>query len=238
MSLFDMFRGTPGKQPATISKVKEPFPELLPQIPDGAVKLGHDTKKEMLYNQMYAQALEKMNQNLVPILSALSMLTLENLYKYSYMDGRQLAQALRDSYTAEGGSPYFFDELQKNEEFRNKFTLCGRLPQHVWPYITIEKCEDDQKEWYPADYVAVLHTDKLKPFYDVWIWGAALEKHKKHLELIEELNSFFEKGATRDLLMKYFGGGLSFTKKIGCNVPGLLGGLYPYADTIKGKEHE
>lgn len=238
MSLFDIFRGTAGKRAPQLQAEGEQFPEILPQIPEGAVKLGHDTKKEFLQNHIYAQTIERMNQNLVPILVALGMLTKENLHKFGQMDGTALVNALRENFTDGGGSPFFFDELRKNVEFRNKFTGSCTLPPHVWPYITIEKCDSEQKEWYPSDYIAVLNTDKLKPFYDVWLSGKALEKRKQHLRLIEELNQFFESGTSRQMMEKYFLGGLATGNKITPDDAAVMNGPFTYLDTTKPQKDE
>lgn len=231
MSLFNLFKTSMNQDPAKEDKVVL-FEEELPKHPEGAVKVGFNYKQEQRMNAIYYSQVNKISLNLVPILSSLGMLSKDNLYKFCCMESLPLTEAIREAFLERGGNTYFFDEFRKDPEMRRKFVYCSRPPKFVWPYISIKKCDKKMNEWSGYDYYLYLDSEKLRPFYEIWISGHELEKYNQHRRLINELNEFFEGGTSEALVKKYFCGGLAFCGQIMFNQDCLCFGL-PYADTMK-----
>lgn len=206
MSLFDAFKTK--KVEESRKEAKEAVDLLsveYPKHPEGAVFIRMDYELRDVIARNVAGYLERMKVNLCPVLEALGMLTRENLYKYSGLEGPELKKRLREDYTAQGGSGFLFDNLVENEEYRKKFCYCARPSREYWVAISLKDTDEDEKEWYGCSKIPVLDPESLNPFFEIWISGETLEKYKEYKRLIGELNSFFELGTDRGMITAYFG---------------------------------
>ena len=92
-----------------------------------------------------------MTSYLVPILSALGLLTKKNLFKFGNLDGWELKDAIKKEFISNGGTAFLFDEFAKKEEFRRKFQRCGTPELRFYSCVNIEEVPKDKRELYWSD---------------------------------------------------------------------------------------
>lgn len=236
MSLFDKFKNRKPQDERAIEMGADPFPIVYPFHPENAEFVRIDYRKRDSMVGIIRGQLSTISNNLIPVLEALGMLSKENLFKYSGLSNMELKKALRLDYIEKGGSTYFFDELNKSREFRNKFCECPRPGKEYWPFIELVPCDDDNKDFYNGEHYLKIDAEKLDPFFEVWYHGRQLEKYRQHKKLIDELNKFFENGTNREMVDKFFGSTAFRSGKISLNLE-MLDSM-TYLKTIKTTKKE
>ena len=217
-------RQVQGEQP--IDGAEDLFPVEYPTRPKDAEFVRVDYRKRDYMASVIRGRLSVITNNLVPILEALGMLSKENLYKYSDLNNVELKGKLRADFIACGGTGYFFDELAKSREFRNKFCYCARPEKRYWAFIDLVPCDEDNRDFYDGEHILKLDAEKLDPFFEVWYHGKQLEKYRQHKKLIEELNKFFENGANSDMVTRFFGSTSFGSDKLALNLEMLDNNTY------------
>lgn len=175
--------------------------------PKGAVKVGYD----MAYFDRTVNAtainLRGLTFTLLPVLYALGMASKEYLVKYNGLGGDKLRNAIRRDYMDLGGVGGVFDVITESSKYGKCLVMPPSPPRELWPYISLEYVGEKEEDLYPCPLRFRLDTEALAlaPEFEIWISGEQLEKRKEQERIVEALNSFFEKGASKGLLIEYFG---------------------------------
>lgn len=173
--------------------------------PKGAIKVGYDTEKFIRALNATTINLQGLTFNLLPVLYALGMASKEYLVKYRGLGGDNLRQAIKMDFISLGGQPGIFELISTNEKYRKCFTMPTAPERELWPYISLRYVGEEREKRYPCPLCFEFDTKSLEPEFEIWISGDQVEKRKEQERIIEELNKYFERGASLGLLLKHFG---------------------------------
>lgn len=179
--------------------------EPLPEHPKDAILIGVDNDE---YNRIVLYCslqLGNLNMNLVPLLYALNILSRYNVYRFGQF-GRltlDLKDAIRKELEHRNISPAMLDVLMtQDSRFKHSAQSEGSPDKKWWPFITLEKNEERKVDGCP--YYLTLDTGKMKPYFEMWVSGKALQKYKLQKKIIGLMNEFFEGHVSPGLMHKYF----------------------------------
>lgn len=172
--------------------------------PKGAMKVGYDMNYYVRVLNATTINLRGLTFNLLPVLYALGMASKEYLVKYRGLGGDNLRDAIRRDYLSLGGQSAVFDIIATNEKYRTCFTMPTAPERELWPYISLRYVGEEMEKRYPCPLCFEFDAEPLKPEFEIWISGDQVEKRKEQEKIIGELNKFFERGANKGLMLKYF----------------------------------